>query len=500
MAWFKPKTERTREDVRKGLRLLLFEGVSAQVLGALTGGAFLVAFALSLGASNKVIGLLAAIGPFTQLLQIPAIFLVDRLRLRKVIVLATLALSRLCWVGIALVPLIAVPRLRIPVFLVLLLLFFGLGSIAACAFNSWMRDFIPDKIMGRYFSRRMAISTAAGALISILAAIAVDLFSEGKPLENGIYGGLFVVGAIVGLVGLSFFICVPEPTMHSPPARGLFQILKHPFENGNFRALLVFLGLWNFAVNLAAPFFTVFLLREIKVNMAWVLALSVLSQTVNVVFLRIWGRLADRFSNKSILAVSGPLFMISIIMWPFTTMPDVHTLTIPLVIAIHVLGGISTAGVTLCAGNIAMVSAPKGEATAYLAVNALVSGIAATLAPLMAGVMADWFADKELGIDIHMGRFAPKSDGIVLYAINLRGLDFLFLFSFLFGLYALERLVAVHEPGHVKKRVVVNEFYGEVRKMVRHVSNVAGLRQLTYFPYSRLRDLISPRPRSKKGH
>jgi hypothetical protein len=54
-------------------------------MGALTGGAFLVAFALSIGASNKVIGLLAAIGPMAQLLQIPAVALVDKIRLRKLI-------------------------------------------------------------------------------------------------------------------------------------------------------------------------------------------------------------------------------------------------------------------------------------------------------------------------------------------------------------------------------------------------------------------------------
>jgi len=40
-------------------------------MGILTGGAFLVAFAVKLGASNLVIGLLAAIGPLSQLLQLP---------------------------------------------------------------------------------------------------------------------------------------------------------------------------------------------------------------------------------------------------------------------------------------------------------------------------------------------------------------------------------------------------------------------------------------------
>jgi MFS family permease len=402
-------------------------------------------------------------------------------------------------VGIALIPFVVPDDWRIPVFLLCLFLFFGIGSVASCSFNSWVRDVVPERIMGRFFSRRLAISTAVAAAVSIAGAVIVDLFATGGKIDSEIYSGLFLVGATFGLFSTLFFKRVPEPHLETPSAEGLLSLLRQPFKNNNFRALLVFLGLWNFAVNLAAPFFTVFLLKELRMSMAWVLALSILSQTVNVMFLRIWGKLADRFSNKSILAVSGPLFMISIILWPFTTMPERYGGTIPLVILIHVLAGISTAGVTLCAGNIALVSAPKGEATAYLAVNALVSGIAAAIAPILAGISADFFTLKEFSVNLSMGELGIGGKRIALYAFNLRGLDFLFFFSFLCGIFALERLVAIHETGHVKKRVVVNEFFGEVRKMTRNVSTIAGLRQLTYFPYSRLRDLLKGRSASQRS-
>jgi len=61
--WLEPRepAELGPHEVEHGLRLLLLDGVSSQVMGALTGGALLVAFALKLGASNKVIGLIAAV-------------------------------------------------------------------------------------------------------------------------------------------------------------------------------------------------------------------------------------------------------------------------------------------------------------------------------------------------------------------------------------------------------------------------------------------------------
>jgi MFS family permease len=472
-----PQTER-------GLRMLLFDGMCSQVMGVLTGGAFLIAFALLLGAPNSVIGLLAAVGPVAQLLQLPGILLVNRLRWRKALVVGGAGLGRLLWIVIALLPWLAPPQARLPLLIVLLVLFFGLGSVAGCAFNSWMRDFVPEKIMGSYFARRLAIATALGVVLTLLAGFGVGWYERQAGGGTGAYTILFLAGTACGLAGVFFLTRIPEPRMTPPePGQKLRALLAEPFRDRNFRQLLTFLGTWNFAVNLAGPFFVVFMLRRLGLSMPWVIGLSVLSQIFNVAFFRIWGRLADRFSNKSILAVTGPMFIVSILLWVFTTLPDPHVLTIPLLILIHSLAGVSTAGVMLCSGNIALKAAPKGKATAYLATNALVSGVAAAAAPLLAGFLADWFANQQLDLTLRWAMLGAEGREFILPAFSLRGLDFLFIISFLFGLYSLHRLLAVREEGEVEEKVVLSEFYAEVRKTVRHVSNVAGMRHLFSFPY-----------------
>ena len=79
----RPQDALTGAELRSGLSMLLLDGVCTQVMLVLSGGAFLVAFALILGASHKVIGLISAIGPFAQILQLPSVFLVERVGLRK---------------------------------------------------------------------------------------------------------------------------------------------------------------------------------------------------------------------------------------------------------------------------------------------------------------------------------------------------------------------------------------------------------------------------------
>ncbi len=170
-----PKERIDESEVQSGLRALLYDGVCSQVMGAFTGGAFLVAFALQLGASNVVIGLLAAVGPLTQILQISAIFVVDRTGLRKALVVLNSFFSRLVWLVVAALPWIVPAAQRVPVLFLCLLLYFGPGTISGCAFNSWMRDFVPQDIMGRYFGKRLAIATATGAVLTLLAGFGVEV-------------------------------------------------------------------------------------------------------------------------------------------------------------------------------------------------------------------------------------------------------------------------------------------------------------------------------------
>lgn len=467
-------------DRDPGLRLLLLDGVSSQVMGALTGGALLVSFALLLGASNKVIGLIAAVGPLTQLLQIPAILVIEKTQRRKALVITASVIGRLFWVVVAAIPFLVPPAYRIPVLLLSLLLYFGTSAIANSAYNSWKRDLVPDAIMGRYFARRLTVATAAGAAATLASGFAIDRLGGLVDDPLVVFSPFFLLGGLTGLLGVGFLGRIPEPPMTAGRERSLRTILTEPLADENFRRLVSFLALWNFAVNLAAPFFAVYMLVRLDLSLAWVLALSVVSQVANVSFYRIWGRLADAFSNKSVLSFSGSLFILSIAVWPFTTLPDRYALTLPLLLLIHVLAGISTAGVNLCAGSITLKLAPRGRATAFLATNAIASGLAATVAPALAGLIADGVLTQRLTLEFHWTSFeAPRA---LLTALDLAGLDFLFVLAVLFGLYSLHRLLLVREEGEIDDAVSA-ELYKEVRRAVRHVSNVAGLRKLTSFPF-----------------
>jgi len=207
---------------------------------------------------------------------------------------------------------------------------------------------------------------------------------------------------------------------------------------------------------------------------------------MNFLFLKIWGKYTDRFSNKSVLAISGPLFIFSILAWTFTTMPEKYVLTIPLLIIIHVVMGLSSAGVSLASGNISLKLAPKGQATAYLATNTIANSIAAGIAPVLGGKFADFFAGRELAWTL---KYNSPTGEFMLPTLNLQQWDFFFAFAFIIGLYALHRLAMVKEAGEVEEKIVAQELFTEVRTQVRTLSSVEGVKQMVSFPISMVRNI-----------
>jgi len=485
---FGAKETLSDEEIKSGLSYVIKDGIASQAMGMLTGGAFLVAFAIKLGASNMVIGLLAAVGPLAQLLQLPSIFLVEKIRNRRAIVVVTAAISRVCWLLIALIPFLFGAKIGLAILLASMIAASALGAVSGCSWNSWMRDLIPQNILGSFFSKRMRIATGVGIALSIAAAVYLDAWKKILPnYELQGYSILFLVGFAAGALGIYFLARTPEKRMPTVAERPkILKLLAKPFKDENFRKLITFMCSWNFAVNLAGPFFMVYMLKRLGLSMSFIIVLSIVSQVLNFTFLKIWGKFTDSFSNKSVLAICGPLFILSILAWTFTTMPERYFLTIPLLILIHVVMGLSSAGVSLASGNISLKLAPEGQATAYLATNTIVNSVAAGIAPILGGKFADFFADRQLEWTL---KYTSPTGQFSLPTLNLQQWDFFFALAFLIGLYSLHRLSMVKEAGEVEERIVAQELVAEMRSQVRILSSIEGLRQMVSFPFSIVRNV-----------
>ncbi len=497
MAFWHPVSHVDDEALHRGLRAFQGDGVCSQVRDSLLSGPLLVGFALLLGASNTGVGILSALGPATQVLQLPTVALIERWRTRKAICWWAACFARVAWLGVLGIPWLVPARARPATLFGLLLLASALGSVSGAAWNSWIRDFLPEDVRTGAFARRMAIATAIGAGLSLLAGLAVDRLGAGLGSPAGGYVIVLGAGATAALLGLVFLSRIPEPVMPPVSHRPWGDIVRAPLRHREFRALVTFLATWTFAVNLSTPFFTVYLLRRLELPMSAVIAFAVLSQVTAALVLRAWGVMADRFSTLTVLRVSCAGFLLSVAGWPMLGLGQAPWLVLVGVAVIHIIGGLTAAGVNLASGTIAMELAPRGSAAGYLATNALISGAASALAPVLAGLSADWLGTQRLSVTVAWTSTLTGGTGLALRPLDLHGLDFLFVATVLVGLYAIHRILGVTERLVATRRVVLaalmEEMWEQMPEPLRAITTVPPVRDLVYFPFSLLGRLLPER-------
>lgn len=471
--------------------MMTWEGVTSIALYSVTTSGLLAAFALALGANSFQIGILAAIPFIMQPIQIPSILLVERLRLRKAIAVLSWYPAQAMWILIALIPVfVGIPSgAAVALLLTFTAVRGALTAVCNSAWFSWVKDLVPQHILGRFHSKRLAWATVASIVFGLSGAFFVQWWSGRASDEAEIWGYTIVLllGAVfLGMSDPTFMAQMPERTMEplSGARPSLRKMLATPFRDRNFRQLINFMFFWGFASNLAIPFFAVYMLEVLEFPILAVIALATLSQLFNVAFFSIWGLFADKFGSKVVLSLSTSLYLLVIGGWVFVTMPDRYILTIPLVVLLHVFAGIASAGVSLTMTTLGYKLAPQGQSTPYLAGLSLATSLGAGISPLIGGWLADFFSVRELTVTF--GWNAP-GERFELPTILLSGFDFLFALAFVIGVITLNALTTIREEGEVDRKVVLAELFGPTRHLARGVSSVPGLRALAEFPYAYLR-------------
>ena len=430
--------------VSKDARSIVFDGMCTTAMNAFLAGPFLAAFALALGASHWEIGLISAIAFLSMPMQLAGLYAVDRWKRRRRLVAVCALTARLLWIVIVWLPFF--PEKHSVGLLLAVLICSGLiAAIPGPAWHSLVRSVLPVDSLGKVFSQRLAWGTLIGLALTLGGGFFVDAWPNvtGRPPLEA-YSALFVIGVLFGLMGVRVLTHLPEPAMEGERSESLRALIGPPLRDAAFRPLLGFIAFWNFSINLAAPFFVVFMLERLLLPMRVVTAFIVLQQLVFVLSVRVWGILSDRFSNKAVLLTTVPLAITTVVAWSFTTLPERYALSVPLLIAIQIGLGFSLSAIPLAITNLALKQSPPGLTHAYMMVADLAGAPCGAIAPLIGGWMVDFFSAHHFAITLQWsGQIAQLS----VYVLSIRGLDFVFLISALAGLIAFQWLALIPESG-----------------------------------------------------
>ena len=167
------------------------------------------------------------------------------------------------------------------------------------------------------------------------------------------------------------------------------------FRESNFLKFVVFSGCLTFATYMAAPFFAVFMLRDLQLSYVTYMALQVCSSLAALIALPLWGRHADLVGNVRILRLSSFLAALIPMFWLFSHNPAYLML-------VQILSVFSWSGVTLSAGNFiydAVTPQKRVRCIAYFnVINGLALFMGSSLGGYFAARLPPFFGYRLLGL------------------------------------------------------------------------------------------------------
>ena len=389
-----------RVSVRTSLRASTIDGGLSTVFSNVTGGVLLSSFLLDLGASPFQIGMLASLPMVANLLQPLGALLSNRTTSRHDYGIWTFLPSRLLWlallIGIIFRDTIQDSSVQL-VYLTLTLVVVSniLAALGSASWMSWLAALVPPQLRGRYYSVRNIVSNVASLISLPIASFVISNWQGGTIAGYGIVLSMSVLAGLVSLTCQHFMIDINPQKYHNESwqedrQKNPFSNLIVPFKDRNLIIFLIYFAIWGFAVNLSTPFFNLYMLENLGVNITWVTLFNSLSNGANMLMLLVWGRLSDRFGNRPLLIFAGLAIAITPLFWLLTSLDQIQAQLWIYLLIFHLFLGGTWAAIDLGTNNIQIGIAPSQHHATFFAIASAVAGVGSALGTTVGGTLAQY--------------------------------------------------------------------------------------------------------------
>ncbi len=363
-------------------RISIIEGIFAQFHITLTSGMFLTAFALFLNANPFQMGVLASIPSILAGAGFFSAYIANTIGRRKSPCLWTAVTGR----GLFLFFVIALVfdiRLSINTFFVIIFLFNLLLNFSGNLWLSWMSDLIPKEERGRYFGIRSTIISAVAMGVNYAGGMVLDAFAQ-KTAFVIIFSTAVLFSTLAGIT-LSF---QPEPGFVRKPIH-FGDVFTKPFKDENFLRLIVFVSFWYLFAGIAAPFWVVHMIKNLKMAYSTIAIYGIIAGIASLVFQIFWGKMIDKVKSKPVLAIN----FVGITFLPFIWLFATPTFILPIWIDAF-FSGLFWCGINLSLFNILLsLTEEKELKESYFAVFSTITGMCGFLSSILGGLIAQLFVN-----------------------------------------------------------------------------------------------------------
>jgi MFS family permease len=371
--------------LRRNLRNCTYDGLaSTPIVYLLQPGNFIIAALLVelFRLPPAVYGLIASLpfwGNFAQAFFMP---LVNRAYSPKAVSLASASLQVVCWLTMtAMLSFLPVesPEMSGRWFVALFALSAAITALTGVSWMSWVQEWVPLRLRGKYFGRRNRLLQVAQISFLILSGWVIGRLGGSVLAFQVVLGGASVL-RILSVLFQRRIRAGRELASSAESKLSWREQLAVLLESKPFLWLMAYGSAWGFAASTFGPFYTVFMYKELGMSVGGVGLLVMLASAGGAISAPAWGALADRFGNKPVTLFCMIAWQIQNLLWCILTPENRWMLH-----GMWVFGGIVSTGFTLALFNLQLKIIPPQAKTLALSINLAVSSLVTAVGPVVGG-------------------------------------------------------------------------------------------------------------------
>jgi MFS family permease len=320
-------------------------------------------------------------------------------------------------------------------FVVLFLLLATSNAVAGVGWTSWVVEFIPDRIRGRYMARRNVFTNLSSLTFMVVSLILLSVF----PGERWMYATLISLAVGARAISVLFIHRIVSPKSEPTRISGAdwFGGIRDLRREKDLIRFIAFGSVAGFGMGFLSPVVTLYSFEYLEVRPAMFTALAITATLAGTASVRVWGELTDRHGGLPVLLICAVAWRFGDLGWLLATPNTRYVL-----FAVWTWGGIMGTGYALSSFILLLKLVPDGNRSAAVGMNMAFTSILAAAAPVLAGVLLA----RTAGFDLPAGT-------VYRYAIGL---------GLAICLLAILLLWGIREPRTSASR---NTIYGALRTM-----------------------------------
>jgi len=367
------------DKVKKSLKYSVYDGAAFAVMDGLT-NSFITPFAIALKASVSMIAALTyvpqLIGAFVQLFSTK---IVEIVRDRKKILVLSSFIHAVLWLPLLLIPYLTPNQKYLLIVYVTVQTLFS--QLINPVWNSLIGDLVPKYERGRFFGVRNRVVGVTSFIAALAAGLVLYYFSPRNPFLG--FTILFSIAFVARLLSALFKGMMYNPTddFSHEEKFSLVDFVKR-MDKTNYGHFVIYIVVFKLAVNIAAPFFAVYMLKDLGFTYLQYTIVTAGELIASFATMGIWGKIIDKKGTKFVLYVGGMLTPLIPLFWLFS-----HNFYY--LILVEMFSGIAWAGFNLSSSNFIFDAVKPENRIRCISYYKFFEGIAVCIGALLGGFLIE---------------------------------------------------------------------------------------------------------------